>query len=130
MSSEYHVGVNKIDDTYNDYEGSRGSGPVSLELDSYGHIRDLAVGAFGEGSEDRGYLHQLCSCVCIRMRMVTSADPNRYVDMRRCEMSDEVTRAFRHIQLYIQSGTRDCLITPHISDTLYAFPALYGATED
>ena len=49
MHATQHATANKIDRTYNDYQGSRGSGPVSLKLASYGRIRGLAVGAFGEG---------------------------------------------------------------------------------
>ena len=88
VHSEYHTAANKIDRTYNDYQGSRGSGPVSLKLASYGRIRGLAVGAFGEGSED---LYQLCK------QMAKSAAPTRYADMGACEMSDAVARALRHI---------------------------------
>ena len=44
VQSEYHTTTNRIDHTYNDYQGFRGSGPMSLKLTSYGHIRGLAVG--------------------------------------------------------------------------------------
>ena len=57
VHNEYKVKAHKADKDFNDFDGTPNSGPVATRLSSFGRIKGLVSGTFGEGSTD---LHDLC----------------------------------------------------------------------
>ena len=56
VHAEYRSKARKVDREYNAHMGTA-QGPVAARLATYGRIKGLCCGAFGEGSPD---LHKLC----------------------------------------------------------------------
>lgn len=77
-----------MDVEYNNYKGRRNLGPVALKLSSFGRVKGLACGAFGEGSTD---LHDLCN------KLAGSAALNKYSDMGAASAKDAKSRATRYV---------------------------------
>ena len=89
MHSEYHRKTRKLDRDFNQHPvDSAQSGPVSLKLTSFGRVRGLACGAFGEGSTD---LHKLCASIA------TTAATTRFQDMGAMSAEQAYSRALRYV---------------------------------
>ena len=88
VHGDYKAKANKADEEFNNFTGPRHTGPVATRLSSFGRIKGLVCGAFGEGSSD---LHDLCE------QMASSS-----VGRSSCELGARTTdeaksRAKRHI---------------------------------
>lgn len=88
VHTKYTAKAHDIDVEYNDYKGKRSLGPVGLKLSSFGRVKGLACGAFGEGSAD---LHDLCG------KLPESAALNKYSDMGAASAKDAKSRATRYV---------------------------------
>ena len=99
VTAQYRAKARKIDEEFNNHTGGN-PGPVGLKLSSFGRVRGLVCGAFGEGSND---LHKLCK------KIIVSAASHRFSDLgaTSCEMAKvRATRyVYRTIGLEMMRGT-------------------------
>ena len=85
VTAEYRGKANKADRQYNNHQES-GTGPVATKLASFGKVKGLVCGAFGEGSPD---MHKLIA------NIVETAAIKRYQDMGARTSKDAIARANR-----------------------------------
>ena len=99
VNAEYRTKARKIDNRFNNHADNR-PGPVSLRLASYGRVRGLVCGAFGEGSPD---LHKLCD------KIAECAAATRYQDLGATNTNVAKSRAsnfvYRTLGIEMMRGT-------------------------
>ena len=99
VHSQYHAKAKKIDSRFNNHSGNS-PGPVSLKLSSFGRVRGLVCGAFGEGSPD---LHRLCD------KIAETAASTKYQDLVALTIKDAKSRAsnyvYRAVGIEMMRGT-------------------------
>ena len=87
ITREYKKKARDMDRDYNDHTGN-GQGPVEARLSTYGRIRGLICGAFGEGSPD---MHTLCA------KLVSAGAAARAQDLGAQSTKQAKIRASRYI---------------------------------
>ena len=89
VHNEYKVKAHNADKDFNDFDDTPNSGPVATRLSSFGRIKGLVSGAFGEGSTD---LHDLCE------QMASSAASHRSYELGARTIDEGKSRAKTYIQ--------------------------------
>ena len=99
VHAEYRTKARNIDTRFNNHVDNR-PGPVSLKLASYGRVRGLICGAFGEGSPD---LHKLCD------KIAECAAATKYQDLGATNINAAKSRAsnfvYRAVGIEMMRGT-------------------------
>ena len=88
VNAHYRDKAKTIDEKYNNHPDRSRPGPVGLKLSSFGRVRGLIVGAFGEGSPD---LHKLCD------KIAETAAATRFCHLGARSMKDAKAKAARYV---------------------------------
>ena len=88
VNSHYRVKAKLIDVKYNGHQDANRPGPVELKFTSFGRVRGLVCGAFGEGSPD---LHTLCA------KLTEVAAATRFRDLAATNTKAAKARAARFV---------------------------------
>ena len=89
VHAEYMKKARTIDEDFNGYPSfDNQPGPVQLKLTSFGRVKGLVCGAFGEGSPD---LHKLCD------KIADVAASTKFMEMGAISMKTAKSRASRYV---------------------------------